>query len=316
MPVWIRAGLTLAALAYLIRQAGGQATLEAAARLDGRSLLVIAMLTAADRAIMVWRWILLVRATGVRLPWAHGVRLYLESSFVGSQAPAGVGGDVARAWQLGRQTSRGADVVAAGVVDRWLGLTSVILLGIYGLANWTRTVDWRVSALTYGFLGLALAGSVLGLWADRVLGMLVPQTWLARKPWTVLTRLAEAVSVYRRAWRTLAWVSVLSLAVQVLRVVLAWVIGRGMGIDVGLSYYLVFMPIGIILILLPISLGGFGPAQGGIVWMMRPLGVPDALSFAMSTVFILAGFVANLPGALLLLTRRPVAEPAHRENGP
>lgn len=316
MPVWIRAGLTLAALAYLISQAGGRATLDAVARLSGGTLLVIAALTVADRAIMVWRWILLVRATGVTLSWTHGVRLYLESSFVGSLAPAGVGGDVARAWQLGRQTSRGADVVAAGVVDRWLGLTSVILLGIYGLANWTRTVDWRISALTYGLLGLALAGSVLGLWADRVIGTLVPRGWLQRKPWSMLTRLADAVSVYRRAWRTLVWVSVLSLVVQVLRVVLAWVIGRGMGIEVSLSYYLVFMPVGIILILLPISLGGFGPAQGGIVWMMRPLGVPDALSFAMSTVFISAGFVANLPGALLLLTRRPVAAPAHRENGP
>ena len=64
------------------------------------------------------------------------------------------------------------------------------------------------------------------------------------------------------------------------------------------------MPIGIVLILLPVSIGGFGPAQGVIIWMFRPLQVPDAVSFAMSTLFILLGFAANLPGAVLYLRHR------------
>ncbi len=77
-----------------------------------------------------------------------------------------------------------------------------------------------------------------------------------------------------------------------------------MGIDVPLAYYFVVMPLGIVLILLPISIGGFGPAQGVIIWMLRPLQVPDPVSFAMSTLFILLGFAANLPGAALYLRQK------------
>lgn len=313
MPLWLRASLTLGALWYLVGRIGGPETLDAVARLDPLSLWGIALLTVADRALMTWRWILLVRAAGVHLAWTVGVRLYLVSSFVGSFAPAGIGGDVARAWELSRLTSRGSDVVAAGVVDRWLGLSSVVLLGVFGLANWTRALDWRASAFVYALLVAVILGSVSGAWADKLVGRVIPTAWTRRAP--VLERFVASVSRYRRAWRTLLGVALLSLIVQILRVGLAWVIGLGMGIEVGLSYYLVVMPVGIVLILLPISIGGFGPAQGAIVWMMRPMAVPDALSFAMSTVFILAGFVANLPGALLLLTRRPAPMPAPRENG-
>ena len=93
----------------------------------------------------------------------------------------------------------------------------------------------------------------------------------------------------------------LSLLAQSSRVVLAWLIGWGLGLDVPLFYYFVVMPLGIVLILVPISVGGFGPAQGVIVWMLRPVGVPDATSFVLSTIFILLGFAANIPGALLYL---------------
>ena len=38
-------------------------------------------------------------------------------------------------------------------------------------------------------------------------------------------------------------------------------------------YYLLFMPIGLLMLLLPISVSGFGLPQGVIVWLLRPLGV-------------------------------------------
>lgn len=44
-------------------------------------------------------------------------------------------------------------------------------------------------------------------------------------------------------------------------------------------------------------IGSLGPAQDAIIWMIGPLDVPATVSFAMSTLFILLGFAANLPGA-------------------
>jgi len=70
---------------------------------------------------------------------------------------------------------------------------------------------------------------------------------------------------------------------------------------------LVFMPIVLLLLLLPVSISGFGLPQAAMVWILTPAGVPDAAAFAMSTLFILAGLAGNLPGAFLYLRRtKPV----------
>ena len=61
-----------------------------------------------------------------------------------------------------------------------------------------------------------------------------------------------------------------SLAVQVLRITQAYFLGIGLGIAVPYSYYLLFMPIGLLMLLLPISISGFGVPQGIIVWLLRP----------------------------------------------
>ena len=92
---------------------------------------------------------------------------------------------------------------------------------------------------------------------------------------------------------------------RLLRILQAYGLGLGLGLTVPFTYYLVFMPIGLLMLLLPISISGFGLPQGVMVWLLRPLGVPDELSLALSTLIVLSGLFGNLPGALLYLRRRP-----------
>ena len=61
------------------------------------------------------------------------------------------------------------------------------------------------------------------------------------------------------------------------------------------------MPLGLLMLLLPISVSGFGLPQGVFVWMLRPVGVPDEASFALSTLIIVTGLAGNIPGLALWL---------------
>lgn len=310
---WLRLAITIGVLAYLLFHIDRAATIAAISSLSLGVIAALAALTALDRALAALRWILLVRAAQVPLTYKSGVWVFLVTSFLGSFAPSGVGGDIARAWELNRRTSRDGEAVAAVAVDRWLGVASVALVGVLGLALWTGRIDARLSTSLYVLAAVMLAGVVAGVWADRLLVAALPRAWQTRKPWTFVVRLAGAMRHYRREWPTLMLVAVLSLGMQVLRVVLMWVTGRGLGVTVPFEYYLVFVPLTIIVILLPISVSGLGPGQGATVWMLEPLGVPEHLAFAMGTIFILLGLVSNLPGGLLYLLRRtspPAAPPA------
>ena len=300
----IRLLVTVVVLGYIASRIDLADAARVVTRINLATCGLLAVMLAGDRILAASRWLTLVWASGIELPAMVGVRLFLISSFLGSFLPAGVGGDVARTWELASRTQRGSEALAVVAVDRWLGLTSVLLLGTVGVASSTQEVDPRVSVALYALLIVVILGGLVGAFADFVVTAVLPKKWAERRAWAAITRLAGVVRRFRRRWPAIALVVGLSFAVQVLRVVMAWLIGVGLAVDVPLSYYFVVMPIGIVAILLPISIGGFGPAQGVIIWMLRPLGVPDEISFAMSTLYILVGFVANLPGAVIFLRYR------------
>ncbi|MPY88107.1 MAG: flippase-like domain-containing protein [Luteitalea sp.] len=303
---WLRLLVTSVILGYLVRQVDTGAAARAILNVCLWSLAVVAVLLALDRLVMVWRWVLLLQAVRTPIGVGAAARIFLVSSFVGSFLPAGVGGDAARAWSLGRLTARTSAALASVAVDRLLGVMAIVLLGTIGAVVWTRTAESAPQDWILLLAVLVAAGTVAAFWADRVVPRVLPARWRASGLGQKLLRLADAVARYRRTPRVLVSVLGLSLSVQVLRVLQAYVLGLGLGIDVPLTYYLVFMPIGLLMLLLPLSVSGFGLPQGVIVWLLQPLGVPDELSFALSTLIVLSGIAGNLPGGWLYLRGKGV----------
>jgi len=297
--LWLRGLLTLGVLAVLAFRIDMRATAEALLRLQPGPALVVLALLAIDRVIMVWRWIILLRARGAAVSTKSAAWIYLVSSFVGAFLPAGVGADAARAYSLSRQTARGSEAVASVAVDRLLGLLSIVAMGMVGVLVTGRQIPGTPPLLLPVVAVIVLGITVAALWADRVMGAFLDHRTSAAV--SRLRRLADAVAQYRGHRLALAGVALLSVAVQVLRILQAYLLGTGIGIDVPFSYYLLFMPIGLIALLLPISVSGIGAPQAIIVWLLTPRGVPEHDALALSTLIVLSGIIANLPGALLYL---------------
>ena len=304
---WIRLAITVAILGYLASRIDMAAAGAAIVRVDPGYLMLVLALVAIDRAVMVLRWVLLLRASGVRVATTEAARIFLVSSFVGSFLPAGVGGDVARAYGLSRATRDGSEALASVAIDRVLGIIALVVMGTVGLiATATGIADWRASAA----IALLLLASFAMLWADWMIRALVPGVIGRNGLGARLLSLGQALSRYRARPFTLLHVFGWSLAVQVLRIAQAYFLGLGLGIPVAFRYYLVFMPVGLLMLLLPISVSGFGAPQAMIVWLMRPLGVADEQSFALSTLIVLTGLAGNLPGLVLTLRRGRKQRPA------
>ncbi len=301
---WVRAAITAGILAYLLREIDGGAALRAMLSTDPLAIAAVAGLVLADRLVMIWRWVLLLRATGAPISTREAASIFLVSSFVGSFLPAGIGGDAARAYSLGRHTSQRGAAVASVAIDRLLGVIAIALMGAIGAVLYARQHgDTDIQRLATGVAVIVGAGSLAACWADRWLRWLPEWMWHTT-PIRMSLRIADGLAAYRAIPNTLLAVFGLSTLVQVLRILQAYVLGLGLGIDVPFTYYLVFMPIGLLMLLIPVSVSGFGLPQSVIVWLLRPLGVPDPLSFALTTLIVLSGLFGNLPGALLYLRGR------------
>ena len=297
----LRLAITAVILAILAMGIDMGDSARAIAALDLRYLALVLGLVAIDRSVMILRWVLLLRASGIAITTGDAARLFLVSSFVGSFLPAGVGGDAARAYGLSRETTSGSEALASVAVDRLLGIFSIVVMSMVGVLAWAPArEDWRIAA---SILALTLACSAL-FWASDWLRWAIPASYRDHAVSRRMLKLSDAVGRYRGRSGVLAHVMAWSIFVQVLRITQAYFLGLGLGLTVPFSYYLLFMPLGLLLLLLPISISGFGAPQAGFVWMLRPVGVPDALSYALSTLIVLTGLAGNLPGLWLWLRQR------------
>ena len=93
-----------------------------------------------------------------------------------------------------------------------------------------------------------------------------------------------------------------SVAVQVLRVLQAYCLGRSLDIPLGPSAYFAFIPVILIVMLLPISVNAIGTSQVAFVAMFSRAGVAPADSFALSVLFLALGVIGTLPGGVLYAT--------------
>jgi uncharacterized protein (TIRG00374 family) len=297
----LRLAITAAILAYLSTRIDMAEAAQATAAISRPHLVLVLLMVGLDRAVMILRWVLLLRASGNPISTADATRLFLVSSFVGSFLPAGVGADAARAYGLARENTTGSEALASVGVDRLLGVVSLVLMAIIGVIAWApqgRT-DWRIAAA----IMVALGASVAVFWANEWMRWIIPahrhEGFVTRR----LLRLTDAVGRYRDRRGVLLHVLVWSVVVQVLRITQAYILGVGLGMAVPFTYFLLFMPLALLLLLLPISISGFGLPQGGIVWMLQPMGVPESQAFALSTLIVLTGLAGNLPGLYLWLRK-------------
>jgi uncharacterized membrane protein YbhN (UPF0104 family) len=296
----VRLAITAAILAYLATRIDMAEAARATAAISRPHLVLVLLMIGLDRAVMILRWVLLLRASGNAISTADATRLFLVSSFVGSFLPSGVGADAARAYGLARENTTGSEALASVAVDRLLGVTSLVIMAFVGLVTWpTNQARWTLPVI----VGAGAAACVAAFWADDWMRWIIPahrhDGFLTRR----MLRLTDAVGRYRDRRAVLFHVLVWSLVVQVLRITQAYILGVGLGMTVPFTYFLLFMPLGLLMLLLPISISGFGLPQGVIVWLLRPMGVPDSQSFALSTLIILTGLAGNLPGLYLWLRK-------------
>lgn len=289
--------------AYMLFRSDPSAVLRAAAHADVSYVLLAVLLVLVDRALMAGRWLALLcivdRAR--RPPLGRLLEIFFVSTFLGTFLPVSVGGDAVRAYSLSRDSVSGADAVASVFMDRMLGVASLLVLGMISLLLARDLADNSAVLGALALTGVACLVTMLMIFSER--GGVWCAGLVSALPVAKLNRAGHAivrsVQRYARFHRRLLNVLAASIGVQVLRVIQAYCLGRALGIDAEVSVYFAFVPIILMVMLLPVTINGLGTSQAAFVWFFARTGVPHAPAFALSVLFVGLGIVGNLPGGLL-----------------
>jgi uncharacterized membrane protein YbhN (UPF0104 family) len=252
---------------------------------------------------MAYRWQKLLEARGVRerLPWL--MRSYLVSYTAGQVLPTAVGGDASRIYETARRhPGRLGDLSAIVLLERALGGVATLVLAAIGFALAIGRYDvgpylWIEGAFVLGTVVLGVL-----FFSQRARGLLrlfVPLLRRLRveRP---LRSLYEGVHVFRGHIRLMAWISVLTLAVQSVRVLSIWMAGRSVGIELSPRPYYVMGPLLFLVILVPFTINGLAVREAFFVSFLTQLGIDKESALACGFLFFVVTIVLALPGAVIL----------------
>ncbi len=298
-----RLTIATALTAFVLWKSHPSAVAAAIARTDLWWIAATLVLVVIDRALMAYRWLVLLAPIEPDRRPSLGVvmRIFFVSTFVGTFLPASVGGDAVRAYSLARHEVPGTVAAASVIMDRALGVLSLLTLAVVSLIL-ARNLVTDAAVLA----SLAVTTAACGL-----LGLFVFSTAIAERGRRLLNAvrsdrmqrlgagLIDAFQRYARHHGALANVYVSSVAVQLLRIVQAYCLGVAMGIDASIGIYIAFIPLILLVMLLPVTVNGIGTSQAAFVWFFGSAGVARADAFALSVLFVALGIVGNLPGGVL-----------------
>ena len=299
--------VALTLVVYFFARANPGAVIRAFSQLAAAPLLIVVALVLVDRALMAYRWFVLLRPLEAqRLP-PFGVILetFFVSTFLGTFLPGSIGGDAVRAYSLSTHGVPIGDSMASVFADRMLGILSLLLMALVSVSLARDLASDRA----------VLAGLAAAMTACLVAGMLVFsektesafEGLLGRVSRQSIRRVpAQFLSSIRRyAHHREALMLVLcaSIAVQVLRIIQAYYLGAALGLVQPLTIYFAFVPLILLVMLLPVTVNGIGTSQAAFVWLFARTGTPAHEAFALSVLFVALQIVGNIPGAVFVILR-------------
>jgi glycosyltransferase 2 family protein len=227
------------------------------------------------------------------------MRVFFVSTFLGTFLPASVGGDAVRAFGLSRLGVGGADAVASVLMDRLLGIVSILVVAIAGSLLARDLVDIRLLLPALASLTVLCGAATAVVFSPRVAAVIGGLLERLPRGQDAGHRLVASIRRYSGHKRDLTGVLATSVAVQVLRVLQTVCLGVALSLGVPVSIYFALVPLILLIVLMPVTINGIGTAQAGFVWLFGRAGVASAPAFALSVLFLAIAVVGNLPGGLL-----------------
>jgi uncharacterized membrane protein YbhN (UPF0104 family) len=256
------------------------------------------LLTVASIALSAVRWQQVLHALDLPTPLKPLLSIYFAGQFVANVLPTTIGGDVVRVARLQRRNKEPAKTVASVVLERltgWLVLPVMSLIGF--IINRGLLPDNGAKTAALVINTFALCGLVLVLWLashPKALGRLAEQkNWLG-----FLGSVHLGVVYLRKHPDDAAKVLLAGVVFQFTLVLAAFCAARVIGIDeAGLTAMLAFIPVVLMVQVLPIGISGLGLRETSLLLFLSPLGVPHEQAIALGLALYLLNLVASLLGA-------------------
>jgi hypothetical protein len=228
------------------------------------------------------RWKILLKCkkievSTVKLLYFNFVGLFFNLFF-----PTAIGGDVIRIYQMSTHSQNTSEAVASVLLDRGVGFFTLLCVAPIMVIFSTKQME------TFAFFSPIILLSFTAMAAIFIFFRLKEpmQKWPSankNKFYKRIMHYYDVLDAYRSHKKIILLAMVISLGMIFLGIFITYLISHGLGLDIPLAYFNIFVPIIFLITMIPISIHGLGLREGAFVFFFAKAGlsVPEALSISL-----------------------------------
>lgn len=249
------------------------------------------------------RWTSVASGLGESLPFIPASLIGLAGCFFNLVLPSGIGGDGVRVLLAGQ---RGIGLRAAAttvLIDRVSTLLGLVVLIEVGAPFLWPVLPFPAQRYMLPAIGVATIAAFALLVGWHRFGRSLPIVGRIR---LLVDFSAGAERLFLRSGAGLQ-VLVIAIVAQSFNSLAVWALAQALAVPASFGAVMLVYPVVMLLLVLPISVAGWGVREGAMAYGLRLFGIRPELAVTLSLAFGMANIVAYLPGLLVwfLIRRQP-----------
>lgn len=222
--------------------------------------------------------------------------LYFIGSFFNHLLPGIIGGDAVKAYYLYRDTGKGSSAVASVFMDRYIGFTALMLVGLtafpFGLRYFKGSyIEWVLPLIVVLFIIVSFF--IFGLRVGKGIKL--------------LSGFYDYFELYKGKKTVIIKTFFISVIVQIIIIFAVYVLSRGLKVNVPLLPLFIFVPVISTIATIPISIAGIGVREASFILLFGTLGISPVQATAVSFTWFLSVATGSLPGLIEYLRYKKTA---------
>jgi len=298
----IRFVVTSCLLWYVISKINIQESIEILVNANAIYLLAVLGVAISINVIYSRMWKIVLAAQGIDIPLLRLLALYYVGLFFNNFMPSSFGGDIMKIYQLSRYTKKGFDSSMSVLVTRFISLYALLLIATIALM-WS---GWNIGFLDAIVLAATSFLSIIGVlifFGTRLLGPM--DQILARSGNGRLRAILEQVygsMCLLKHHKVAIIIAIIHASICHILIIFAYyLLSLSLEFSIPLYYFFLFIPLIRLLVMMPISINGFGLREGAFVALFAQVGLSTSAAVSLSLIGRFMGILISLIGGVYYL---------------
>ena len=261
---------------------------------DIRYIILIILISIIQHFLSAYRWMYISKITNLNISFKNSIQFYYISTFMNNILPGGIIGDMFRIYHTTEnkiEILKMGKSVQAVIFERLSGQIMLLAFFIVSLTLYFL-VNHKYEAFFYLFFPSLLIFFIFKLFLNKKIKKMLSGKRISSNFYAVFSG-----EVF---WRHL----ILSFFVVCSYVLIYVISAISLGLDIDYIAFMVFSPIILFSMTLPISIGGWGIRELTALLLSLLLGLSASASISVSIIYGILNLICSLPGLYFFLKIR------------